>query len=123
MNIPTTHNTLMPCLTLDNAEAFEGFLQSVFGGDLHYKSLREDGKSIMHAEFRIDGQTIMYSQKSEQWPVRTGDFFIYVDNADQSFQKALNAGATVIMEPADQSYGRSGGIKDPFGNSWWITSL
>ena len=46
----------------------------------------------------------------------------YVDNADATFQTALDAGAKSIMPPADQPYGRSGGIIDPFGNTWWITT-
>jgi uncharacterized glyoxalase superfamily protein PhnB len=49
--------------------------------------------------------------------------FVYVDNADEIYQKALQEGAVSIMEPADQSYGRSCGVEDPYGNTWWITSV
>jgi uncharacterized glyoxalase superfamily protein PhnB len=49
--------------------------------------------------------------------------FIYVEDADKTFQLALRNGAESIMELTNQEYGRSGGIKDPFGNIWWITSL
>ncbi len=50
--------------------------------------------------------------------------FIYVDDADTAYQKALTAGATTVegQEPSDKEYGRACGIKDPFGNTWWITS-
>jgi uncharacterized glyoxalase superfamily protein PhnB len=47
--------------------------------------------------------------------------YLYVPNVDTSYQRALKAGAASVMEPADQFYGdRSGGVKDPFGNSWFI---
>ncbi|MDQ6905015.1 MAG: hypothetical protein M3139_18640 [Bacteroidota bacterium] len=43
-----------------------------------------------------------------------------MDDADETYKKAIEAGGISITEVADQSYGRSGGVKDPFGNSWWI---
>jgi uncharacterized glyoxalase superfamily protein PhnB len=46
-----------------------------------------------------------------------------VKNADETFEKAINEGATIVREITEQSYGRSGGIKDPFGNIWWITAV
>lgn len=47
--------------------------------------------------------------------------YLYVPNVDAVYQKALKAGATSLTEPADQFYGdRSGGVKDPAGNSWHI---
>ena len=46
---------------------------------------------------------------------------VYVPNVDAVYQKALKAGATSLSEPADQFYGdRSGGVKDPAGNTWHI---
>ncbi len=45
----------------------------------------------------------------------------YVEDADKTYQRALEAGATSIREPEDQFYGdRSAGVIDPFGNHWWI---
>jgi len=46
-----------------------------------------------------------------------------VNNADAVYKRALQAGATSIMEPMDQFYGdRHGGVKDPAGNIWWIAT-
>jgi len=44
-------------------------------------------------------------------------------NANETNTQALREGATAISPMADQPYGRSGGVQDPFGNSWWITSV
>src|SRR6266436_4606934 len=44
------------------------------------------------------------------------------DDADAMYARAIRAGATSIDAPSDRPYGRSGGVKDPFGNSWYVTS-
>jgi PhnB protein len=47
--------------------------------------------------------------------------YLYVPDVDAAYQKALKAGATSVMEPADQFYGdRSGCVKDAAGNRWFF---
>ena len=82
-----------------------------------------DENTIMHAEIMISGSTIMFADSTDTYGVRNAGMFIYVDDADATFKKAIDAGATVVTEMADQSYGRSGGVQDPYGNIWWITSI
>jgi uncharacterized glyoxalase superfamily protein PhnB len=48
---------------------------------------------------------------------------VYSKNGDETFRKAIEKGAKVVMEMEDKSYGRSGGVEDPFGNTWWITTI
>ena len=50
------------------------------------------------------------------------NFFLYVDDADGFFKRAVDAGAVTVMEMSDKPYGRSGGVKDPFGLTWWIST-
>jgi PhnB protein len=50
------------------------------------------------------------------------NIFLYVDDVDTRFQRALDAGASVVMPVANQPYGRSGGLKDPFGLVWWLST-
>ena len=59
-----------------------------------YKS--EDG-SIMHAKIRIGGSTIMMGQSNEDWSTQNAGLYINVENADDTFRKALDQGASVIM--------------------------
>ncbi len=50
-------------------------------------------------------------------------FYLYVNNTDATYQQALKAGATSLMEPANQFYGdRNAGVIDPFDNQWWIAT-
>lgn len=124
MKIAKGHQPLMPYLILKNAYAFIEFTQQVFDAKEVFKSYRDnDNQIIMHAEVQINGCNIMFADVNEFYDVANANLFIYVEDADATFQKAIEKGATVINELADQDYGRSGGIQDPFGNVWWITSM
>ena len=48
---------------------------------------------------------------------------LYVEDADATYRRALEAGATSVREPSNQFYGdRAGGVKDAAGNQWWIAT-
>ena len=78
---------------------------------------------IMHAEIIIGGCTIMLAYSTDSFARRTAGLFIYVTNAVETYEKTLHADATSITPPATQSYSRSCGIIDPFGNTLWPTSV
>ena len=122
ISIPSGYQQVMPYFIVQNATAFIGFMQKVFDAEEKYRTMRDESL-IMHAEVRIGDSVIMLADKTEQFEVCTAGLFVYVDNADEVYGKALAEGATSLMEPSDQSYGRSCGVKDPFGNTWWLTSL
>jgi len=122
MNIPENHQTVMPYLVLRDVRGFLKFAQNVFDAEILVEYLDENNR-VMHAEIRIGDSTIMMGEANEIWTVNNAGMFIYVENADKTFQLALNEGAKSILEITDQDYGRSGGVKDPFGNIWWITAL
>lgn len=123
MNIPAGHQPLMPYLMLPNAAQFGAFAKTVFNAELTSSRMREDGQTVMHAELQISGCTIMYSDATEDWKPQPANLFVYVDDADATFKTACDNGCSVVMPPADQDYGRSCGVNDPFGNVWWITSV
>ncbi len=120
--IPEGYQQVMPYLIAKNAAAFIKFMMDVFGAREKMKHMRDEN-IIMHAELKIGENTIMLADSTEQFATRTGGFFIYVEDADETYKKALAEGSASVMEPADMEYGRSGGVTDPFGNTWWVTSL
>ncbi len=122
VNIPEGYQQLMPYLIVENASKFIDFTCDVFGATEKFKTMRDE-RTIMHAEVSIGDSVIMFADATEQYPPQNAGMFLYVDDCDEIFNKAIDNGATEIMPPADQSYGRSAGIKDPFGNAWWITSV
>jgi uncharacterized glyoxalase superfamily protein PhnB len=123
MKIPNEHQALMPYLMLNNASQFYAFTKAVFNAKEILRKLKDDGKTIMHSEIQIKGSTIMYSECNDDWKEQTANLFIYVEDADVTFKKAIDAGSEVIMPLSNQDYGRTCGVKDPFGNTWWITSM
>lgn len=124
MKIPSTHQTVMPYLILKNASDFIGFTENVFDSHVIHESYRDDAQTVLaHCELQIEDSTIMFADATENFDPQTANLFVYVDDADTRFKKALDNGATIVMELSDQEYGRTCGVTDPFGNVWWITSL
>lgn len=121
MKKPDGYHTIIPYLILKNAVGFLDFTKKLFNAVEVMKVMDED--KIKHAEIKIDDTVIMFAESSEQWQPNTAGFFIYVDDADKTYKEALSLGAKSINEPSDQEYGRSGGVTDPFGNTWWVTSV
>ncbi len=124
MKLPEGHQVIMPYLMLNGALDFIEFTKAVFNAEvsLHMHQMRPDYKTVMHSEIRIGGSTIMFSDATDQWKEQVANLFVYVENADDTFKKAIDLGAAVVMDLSDQNYGRTCGVKDPFGNTWWITT-
>jgi PhnB protein len=123
MEIPKTHQAIMPYLMLNNAAAFLEFTEKVFKAVPGMKHMRDQqSESIMHAEVTFQGSTIMFADAGDQWPVANANLFIYVDDADATYHLALEHGSTSVIDLSNQDYGRTCGVRDPFGNTWWITS-
>lgn len=120
MNLPKGYQTVMPYLILSRADTFISFARKVFDAE-ELAVYRNDDGSVMHAEIQIGGSTIMIGESSDQWPVQNAGLYINVENADAHFERALAHGAKIVMPLEDKDYGRSGGVKDPSGNTWWIT--
>jgi uncharacterized glyoxalase superfamily protein PhnB len=119
--VPDGYHTLTPYLIVDGADKVISFMKDAFGAKAVFDPMmRPDGK-IMHAEFKIGDSVMMIADSSERAKATTSMLHVYVPNVDAVYQKALKAGGTSVMEPADMFYGdRSGGVKDPAGNHWHI---
>lgn len=74
---------------------------------------------IMHGELRIGEAVVMFADTTEQFSARPAGIFIYVENTDETYKKAMDAGSTSLMKPIQQEYGYTCGFHDPFGNDWW----
>ena len=121
MKIPEGHQAVMTYLMMEDAPGFIEFIKAVFGAKMTQQDKR--GDIVGHCEANINGSTIMFSQSRGEWKPATANMFVYVDDADATYKKAVDAGSKTIMPPDDQEYGRSCGVSDPFGNTWWITSV
>jgi PhnB protein len=120
--IPEGYHSMTPCLVVEGAAKLVDFLKKAFDAEEIFRMARPDG-GIMHAKIKIGDSMVMLGDATEQWRPITGAIYLYVNDADAVYKKALQAGSTSIMEPVDQFYGdRHGGVKDPAGNIWWIAT-
>jgi PhnB protein len=122
MKIPPQYNRLMPYLIIPNAAQFIEFMKEVFGATEQMRVPGEEG-TVMHGEIRLGETVIMLAEASLQFPAKPAGMFIYVENLQEVYEKAIQAGAVSIMEPMQKDYGFTCGFSDPFGNDWWPTEV
>ncbi|MBA0086044.1 MAG: VOC family protein [Acidobacteria bacterium Pan2503] len=115
--------SVTPYIVISKAAEFIEFLTAAFGAAERLRVPTPDGK-IMHAEVRIGNGAIEIGDANEEYPSAPTDIHLYVDDADRTFERALEAGATSIYRPTDDhpSGDRWGALKDPFGNDWYIAT-
>ncbi|HEY6906457.1 MAG TPA: VOC family protein [Ignavibacteriaceae bacterium] len=120
--IPDGYPRVTPYLIVENVGKLMDFLTSVFDAVQVEKMTLPDG-SINHGEVRIGDSMIMIGKSNKDYPPIPVMLYVYVENTDETYSKALGAGARSIMAPADQFYGdRNAAVADPSGNSWWIAT-
>ncbi len=119
--IPAGYQQVMPYILVKDAPGFLKFMVDVFGAAERLRHMRDE-HTIAHAEVALGDSTIMVAEALEAYPVCNSGMFVYVGNSDEVYAKAMAAGSESVMPVSDQSYGRSGGVKDPYGNTWWITT-
>lgn len=121
--IPDGYHSITPYLVVPDAPKTIAFLKQAFGATTLFEPMKRPDGSIGHAELKIGDSPLMLSETSEQCPATQAMIHLYVPDVDATYKKALAAGATSVMEVADQFYGdRSGGVKDPAGNSWYVAT-
>jgi PhnB protein len=120
--IPSSYNRVMPYLTIPRAGEFIEFVKKVFDAQEKRRMGPPNGP-VMHGEVKVGDSVIMFCDASDDNPAESALLMIYVENCDDTYKKALEAGAQSRGEPTDQFYGdRIAKIEDPFGIHWAISS-
>jgi uncharacterized glyoxalase superfamily protein PhnB len=120
--IPDGYHTITPYLLVQQVPLLIDFLKQAFQAQETERITAPDG-TIAHAEVKIGDSVVMMGEARGEWTPAPGTLYLYVNDTDAVYKKALQAGATSTMEPVDQFYGdRSAGVKDPSGNQWWIAT-
>lgn len=119
-HLPPGLRSVTPYLHIRGADRMIDFLKQAFGAEEEFRA-QSPGGPIHHAEIRIGDSAVEMGEAHGEWQPMSAMFYLYVNDVDAWHQRAVEAGATSISEPADQPYGdRVGGIRDPFGNDWYI---
>jgi PhnB protein len=121
--IPEGQHSVTAYLVADNASGLISFIERVFGGKLMFKMKRDEDNRIMHAVVSVGDSNIMISDTMEGMSPHNAMLYLYLDNADDVYKKAIDANATSVRELKTEFYGdRTGAVKDEWGNTWWIAT-
>jgi PhnB protein len=126
--VPEGLHTITPHLTLDNAAQTIDWYKKALGAEELRRSAGPDGK-ILHAELKIGNSHFMLNdvmgggKGPKAYGGSPASFWVYVDDCDALFNRAVAAGATVQMPLDNQFWGdRAGAFADPEGISWWVAT-
>jgi PhnB protein len=126
--VPDGYHTITPQLTLDNAARTIDWYKKALGAEEISRSAGPDGK-IMHAELKIGDSRFMVNDAMMGYKGPQGfggspaGLWLFVENSDALFKRAVDAGAKVTMPIDNQFWGdRAGAITDPGGYTWWIAT-
>jgi PhnB protein len=120
---PDGYSSVSPYIMVAGAQRLAEFLQRAFGATPLRRYDMPDS-TIMHAELKIDDTVIMLADASDKYPAFPIWLHLYVPDVNRAYQAALKAGGVSVQAP-EQRKGdpdRRGGVKDPAGNTWWIST-
>jgi PhnB protein len=125
--IPQGMHTVTPNLVIRNCTQAIEFYKRALGAQEVSRFPAPDGKSIWHAELRV-GDSVVFMNDEMPGMTNTAPsaerpapvtMWLYVKDCDAAYRRAVDAGATSKMEPADMFWGdRTASIVDPYGYSW-----
>jgi PhnB protein len=129
--IPEGQHSITPYLAISDAAKAIEFYKQAFGATEMFRLEGPDGR-VGHAELRIGDSSLMLADPCDMEGGLTASqklagaavgLHLYVEDCDKVFAQAIAAGATQLHEVKDQFYGdRSGSLKDPFGNMWFVST-
>jgi PhnB protein len=126
--IPKGYHSVTPSIVVAGAAKAIDFYKKALGAEEVMRFPAPDG-SVIHAEIRIGDSTIMLGDEMPEQGGRSPksyggtpvSFFVYKENVDAAWKRAVDAGAKEIMPLDNQFWGdRTGCLEDPFGHRWWL---
>ena len=119
---PTGYSTVSPYLIVDGAAATIKFLVQVFGA-VELRRFPDEAGRLVHSEVRLDDSVLMVADGGDGWPPVPSHVHVYVAEVDETYRRALAAGAASVQEPVKkEDADRRGGVKDSGGTTWWIAT-
>ena len=127
---PKGYHTVTPSLCIAGAAKAIEFYKKALGAEELMRFPGPDGK-LMHAEIKVGDSIIMLADEmpdmGAKGPKSIGgtpvSFFVYGEDVDAAWKRAVDAGAKEVVPLADQFWGdRTGCLEDPFGHQWWLAT-
>ena len=119
---PEGLRSVQPYLHLREAHKMIPFLEAAFGAEAMGVHKSPQG-TVAHATIRIGTATLEIDEAHGEFQPMPCHLHVYVPDTDAAYARALQLGATSIEAPRNAPYGdRAAGVKDAFGNSWFIAT-
>jgi PhnB protein len=119
--VPEGMHTITPQLTIDGCDRAIEWYQRALGAELVERDPDPSGKKVWHAAIRIGNSVIYLNDAFPDMggPAQPASLWLYADNVDRLWKRAVDAGGKITMPIADMFWGdRTGTLVDPFGNRW-----
>ena len=124
--VPEGYHTVTPGLTIDGcAEAIELYKKALGAEERHRMAAPGPGGKIMHAEIKVGDSIIMLNDVMPEMGAlpSKSSFYLYVNDCDAAYKRAIDAGFKSIVPPSDMFWGdRYGGAEDKWGNKWGFST-
>ena len=129
--VPEDFRTITPHLVVRGVALAIDFYQRAFGASELFRNLAPDGVSVQHAELLLGESRFWVNDEFPEWGVRSPvtlggspvTLHLYVEDVDALWERAVAAGAEVVIPLEDQFWGdRYGILQDPFGHRWSFAS-
>lgn len=119
---PQGYSTVSPYLVVAGADSTINFLVNVFDA-IPLRRFADATGRVEHAEVQIGNTVIMLADGGEGWPPFPAYVHVYVEDVDETYRRALEAGGLSIQEPMKKDDpDRRCGVKDAGGTTWWIAT-
>jgi len=120
--IPQGYHSVTPYLAVQGVPKLITFLKQAFNAEEKERLTTPDGR-VSHAEVKIGDSIIMMGEPMGESKSMPGMIYLYLEDTDSAYKRALEAGATSLRAPSDMFYGdRNAAVTDPVGNQWWIAT-
>lgn len=121
--IPKGYHSITPYLVVPGASKLVDFLKQAFGAVVTEGPMKRPDGSIAHVEAKIGDSILMMGEPMSPQTPKPSTLYLYLNDVDAAYKRALQAGAKSLQQPADQFYGdRNAGVEDPSGNFWWLAT-
>jgi PhnB protein len=127
--IPEGYHSITPQITCRDAAKAIDFYKNVFGA-VELSRMPDPSGKIMHAELKIGDSRLMLNDEIPGMavapapaPIHSHSLFLYTENVDSVYNRAVKAGGRPDMQPSDMFWGdRYGTFTDPFGHQWGVAT-
>ena len=120
--IPQGYHSVTPYLIVNGAPRLIDFIKHTFNAEERERVMAPGGV-VSHAELKIGDSIVMLADSTGEYKPTLSQVYVYTEDVDKVYSRALEAGAISVREPKNQFYGdRSASVRDAFGNVWGIAT-